>query len=737
MKVALLFPPATDPRAPHLALPSLAASLRQAGIQTELIDLDLQGLLWLLGPQAMADAVRRSDRASRGPLDAAAQRLLASREIIAERANTAVSSLQGERFYDPHAYNDARNAIGDALDLHSLASEGAHYNILNIRYDVDGVDPASLRDLIRCTSRPEGNLFHQHWENSLYPSLARLAPEVVGITITNRQQLIPGLYLARELRRRGHFVVLGGTVLTKFAEPLKRRPQFFEHFADAVVLYEGETALLSLIDARERGRALDDVPNLLFARGSTVVATITHVENVSTLPTPDFEGLPLDQYLAPEPVLPILTGKGCYFNRCKFCDIPFINHVSSKPYRVRSPETVVRDCLTLSRRFACRHFVVTDEALSPKLLSQLADALEPHRHQRFRFTGYARLEPGFTPDVCTKIARAGFRKLFFGLESASQKTLDHMDKGIKVSGVPAVLGNLRRAEVQFHLFSIVGFPEESEASAQETLAFFLDNVETIDAPGNSFDIHPFGLELRTPYFAGADALGLVIHPAALAREFVIGLSAEEWDNSRGLDRNRAQRLIAHYNARLRARYQRFHNCPGHLWPGFEEYSVLYPDWYQSRDFPYRTSLHPDDDRREYRVRWSADTAVDAHPDRVVLRSRSGSATLSPAIHALLSTAAFETFPETAARLVTQAGESLGQRAAAGLRALVAELAGKGLLRIETRALPAPICDTAGSPAPGRYSPDGPPRHRFPGTEPPGEPCARDPAGRLPPTGRTG
>jgi anaerobic magnesium-protoporphyrin IX monomethyl ester cyclase len=682
MKTALIFPPATDPRAPHLALPSLAATLRQAGIETELIDLDLEGLIDLMRPEALEAAARRLDPGRRK--DPEVQRLLGARLGLVERAGLALEVLRDQRFYDPHAYNDARSALGDALRLHSLASAGVHYDILDIAYDVDGVDAGSLRHLVEVTARPEANLFAEHWERTLYPRLARLEPALVGITITNRQQMIPGLYLARQLRRRGYFVVLGGTVLTKFADPLRRRPRFFEHFADAVVLYEGETALLGLVEARQRGGALDDVPNLLYLRGGAVAATSTHLENVARLPTPDFAGLPLDRYLAPQPVLPILTGKGCYFNRCKFCDIPFINHVSPKPYRVRPPETVVNDCLTLRRRFGSRHFVVTDEALSPKLLVQLADALEPHAGEQLRFTGYARLEPGFTAEVCRKIRRAGFRKLFFGLESASQATLDHMDKGIKVAAVPAILRNLRDADIHLHLFSIVGFPEESAASAEETMAFFLDNAEAIEAAGNTFDIHPFGLELRTPYFQQAEALGVLIRPAALNREFVIGLEHEEWENSRGLGREAAQRLIVEYNGRLRALYQRFHNCPGHLWPGYEEYSVLYPDWYEGRDFRYRTGLHPRDDEREFRVRWSAETLVQVEEARVVLRSRAGSATMSPAMYHLLDRQEFQRLPSLVRALSARAGGVDGERLTGALRSFLGDLAARGLVRIETR-----------------------------------------------------
>ena len=132
-------------------------------------------------------------------------------------------------------------------------------------------------------------------------------------------------------------------------------------------------------------------------------------------------------------MLPILTGKGCYFNRCKFCDIPFINHISRKAYRVRAPETIAADVRTLAERFGARHFVITDEALSPRLLGRLAEALEPDAAADYRFTGYARLEPGFTPDLCARLKTMGLAKVFFGLESGAQRMLDHMDKGVRSS----------------------------------------------------------------------------------------------------------------------------------------------------------------------------------------------------------------------------------------------------------------------------------------------------------------
>jgi anaerobic magnesium-protoporphyrin IX monomethyl ester cyclase len=217
MKVSLIFPTGTDPRSPHLALPYLAAVLRRAGVETELLDLDIDGLLALLSPDRVKSAgelVRR--KLSLDQPDH--RRLLRLSEVLPERVPDAINAIRDpKRFYDPNEFRAARETIFNCLEIISKASSaGVSYNILPIAYDVDGVDSQSIKDLLQVTANPAANLFAEYWETEVYPQLRRSAPDLIGITITNRQQIIPGLTLARELRRQGHFVVLGGTVYTKF-----------------------------------------------------------------------------------------------------------------------------------------------------------------------------------------------------------------------------------------------------------------------------------------------------------------------------------------------------------------------------------------------------------------------------------------------------------------------------------------------------------------------------------------
>ena len=192
--LALLFPTGTEPRSPYLALPCLAAHLRKAGISVSMQDLDIGGLRALVEPNRLSSAVRSFQR--RIPAhsnDSATRRLLGLCENLPERAREALAVFHDpDLFFQPHEFAAARDTLLDCLDLCSASlSERIHYNISPVQYDIDGVDPQSLKDLEEATRDDRWNLFSDYWEESVYPRLATDQPLAVGITITNRQQMLP------------------------------------------------------------------------------------------------------------------------------------------------------------------------------------------------------------------------------------------------------------------------------------------------------------------------------------------------------------------------------------------------------------------------------------------------------------------------------------------------------------------------------------------------------------------
>ncbi|WP_018263005.1 B12-binding domain-containing radical SAM protein [Methylobacterium sp. WSM2598] len=605
-RVALIYPPGGDPRAPRLPLPALAAALRPAGVAVDLFDLDLEGVLALLRPERLRRAAAALAARPRPEPDSALGRLAALAPDLPDTIEDALATIRDPvRFADPWRLNAARERIYDALDLVSAAApRRLRYQTEVLRYEVEGVDPSRLSDLLAVTADPAANLFEEHWSEEVFPRLeAGGAYDLVGISLTLRWQLIPGLSLARRLRARGHRVVLGGTAIAKVGEALAGCPAFFAAFAEAVVTREGEAAMLALLDALAGDGDLGRVPNLLYRAGDRVVATPTRVEDYAANPTPDFDGLPLDRYLSPHLVLPVMLGKGCYHDECSFCDIPFINRISPKRYRLRRPETVAEDIDHLAERHGCRHFLLADEALPPRVLGRVAEALEARGRTDCVFSGYARLEPGFTRDLCDRLARVGMRRLYFGLESADQDTLDRMRKGIRVEHAAPVLRHCREAGIRFHVFSMVGFPGETEASARRTLAFFEENAELFDDPGCTLDVHELEILTDTPYFADPDAYGIRFLVPTEGRDFLFGVGTA-WESTPGLTRPQIAALLDEAGARLGPLLARCHAWPPVLWPAPEEWALCAAGAWFGRDLPDRLDLPGPADPRRLRLAWN-------------------------------------------------------------------------------------------------------------------------------------
>jgi anaerobic magnesium-protoporphyrin IX monomethyl ester cyclase len=76
-------------------------------------------------------------------------------------------------------------------------------------------------------------------------------------------------------------------------------------------------------------------------------------EDINSLPTPDFDGLPLDKYLSPVRVLPLQSSRGCYWGRCAFCTHSL---GYGKRYQPRQPAKVAADIRQLKERYGVRYF---------------------------------------------------------------------------------------------------------------------------------------------------------------------------------------------------------------------------------------------------------------------------------------------------------------------------------------------------------------------------------------------
>jgi radical SAM superfamily enzyme YgiQ (UPF0313 family) len=397
-----------------------------------------------------------------------------------------------EDFYNIDKHTWSRDVISRSLDVISTAHYPSQLSLHH--YEMD-YSPYSTEQLLQAVEDREENIFLEYFEQYTIPEIAKEKPGLVGISVATFHQIIPGLTLAGLAKEAGFYVAVGGTHFTKLVEELQGARELFS-CADAFIAYEGEHALLSLAQQLETDGDLGQVPNLIYMGGNKVrINEPFCVEDVNTLPTPDFDGMPFDLYLAPEKVLPLAYSKGCYWKKCAFCEIFYSNIIKGRPghYRPKKTELVIEDIRQLSQKYGTRFFLFTDETLSPKAMRELSLALVED-NLNIQWLGYARFEEALTPELCQLISRAGCRKLLLGLESGCQRVLYLMEKGINKEQAEAILRNLHEAGVSVYLFCIVGFPTETREEALETLDFLLRNREMIDSPGFYLDLVLFNLD---------------------------------------------------------------------------------------------------------------------------------------------------------------------------------------------------------------------------------------------------
>ena len=521
-KVMLLFPPEWVPTAPYLALPSLTAVLREAGhtvIQRD-INIGMWGhffsmefLIWVKARLGM-QLKPLQDKEKAGTLtDQEADRKSVVEQAyavdvfdLADRAEDAKLIVRGERFYQAEILEGALNTFRQAMAYISAA----YYPASLVFYPMEsnlGYRPGVSKEVLACLDDEQVNVYRDLCNQLVMPSVAKEQPDVVGVSIGTQMQLLAGLTFCKMIKETfpDIHVVVGGNVITRLQEDLAKQEQFFTDVFDSAILYEGEHALLWLIESLNGERAIASVPNLIY-RGASGIHRNSEVytEKTTALPLPDFDGLPLDQYFVPELIIPYLATRGCYWGRCTFCD-----HGQGyfDQYRGMPAQLVVDQVKALRDKYDCRHFLFSDESYPPALFKKVSQLLVD-QNVGIKWTTLIRFEETLQDQETWDLAaKAGCCTLYYGMESASERVLSLMDKHAKKSVIQRNLQMAAKSGIWNHVMAFYGFPGETLDEALETRQFVLENQPVI----HSMELFYFVAYRHTPMVRNPEKFGITIH----------------------------------------------------------------------------------------------------------------------------------------------------------------------------------------------------------------------------------
>ncbi len=470
---------------PHLALPALTAYLRLHGVDAIQRDLNLEILERILTRDYMEQSVARlrqdyGARASRRPARQALPRreeikwALAHGPQLAAQVEAAVEVIRSDAFFDGLASLRAVECVVRCLEVASLpfypASLGLSSNVPPLPVD-------SSRNLLQMVSDPQRNLFLDLCRRTVIADVEREGPEIVGISIATLDQMLAGLTLAYLIKEAGLpcHVTVGGPHISMLREELVKVPVFFDYF-DSAIVFDGEKPLLRLTEALDGDRDFEQVPNLIYrARGQVRMTAYEDPVKLTDLPLPDFDDLPLDRYLAPRLVLPLLTARGCYHGKCAFCNVGYGGPTSFCQLRA---EQVVEQMVALEAKYGVQHVFFADEAITPRNLRGMSSLLEK-LEAPVTWGGCVRFESVLSRKLLESMARGGCRMLLFGLEAGAESVMQRIGKGTKIEQIGRILRESSEAGIWNHVFFFFGFPGETIEDAQETVNLLYKHKQTI------------------------------------------------------------------------------------------------------------------------------------------------------------------------------------------------------------------------------------------------------------------
>lgn len=314
--------------------------------------------------------------------------------------------------------------------------------------------------------------------------LKALSPELVSLSVPFPGNLYSAFRVAQWIKTHYPNVKIamgGGFPNTELRSVSDVR--VFEFF-DFICLDDGEAPVEHLCEYLDGKRNLNNLK-----RTFAMVDSQLKYCNDSISPdykqfdvgTPDYSDLQLDKYISViEVVNPmhrmwsdgrwnkLTMAHGCYWGKCTFCDIS-LDYI--KVYEPVAAGLLCDKMEEMIEQTGERGFHFVDEAAPPALMRSLA--LEIIR-RKLTVTWWTniRFEKSFTRDLCLLLKASGCIAISGGLEVASDRLLELIQKGVTVEQVARVCHNFTESGIMVHAYLMYGFPTQT---AQETI----DSLEMV------------------------------------------------------------------------------------------------------------------------------------------------------------------------------------------------------------------------------------------------------------------
>jgi radical SAM superfamily enzyme YgiQ (UPF0313 family) len=293
-------------------------------------------------------------------------------------------------------------------------------------------------------------------------------PDLLGFMLTTYMFHETMRYVTAIKKETGLPVVVGNVNMELYPRETMARPEI-----DYGIIGSAQRTLPALLDALAAGKPPPEMPGLCVKRGGEVVVREPESlrEDFSTLPFPKRDGLPHAVYHSVmskrKNLANMVTAKGCP-NPCTFC------HIHKVPYTARKPEGVVGEIQEMHDRFGVREIEIFDPSFTTSRKRVIAICEEiVSRGLDIHFACRLRIDQ-VDPEMLDWMARAGFKRLLYGIESGSPERLAAIRKNITLDQIRQSVKWTRERGMMSVGFFLIGSPGETRESVEQTIRFAID-----------------------------------------------------------------------------------------------------------------------------------------------------------------------------------------------------------------------------------------------------------------------
>lgn len=465
-KITLVFPPFSESafHGPHLAIPILRGVIKQYGIKSEAIDLNIKTIRLLIEDSRL------------------------------ERFYTLLdtSNLDYQLLMRTKASIDVLRKRGLNIFLNASSTPLKHLlkTIRNVLF------PAP-KDLSECLTntfiRPKiaEEIYDEYIDNILETS-----PTVICFSVAFSEQLTETIELARRIKEKngGILIWLGGSQINLLddsqLELLSKNNLF-----DRISVGNGEQTIGNLIQSYNAHHIPCD--SKIVRSGSMCK------EEINSIPEPIFDN-DLSEYLYPIS-LPVLVTKGCYWGKCTFCDYPRLSDLGGKRYIARDVKLVLDEIIRLRDQYSYDQVNLISDAVPPAWYKSLAEQAIKN-NVNLKTWSYMMHHKGLNLDFFNLLKEAGVKTINFGTESMVDRILGVMKK--QASSVE-ILQNVRDAKssgITLVCNVIPDYPTTTRQESLENIKLFKQMLSDI----GSLNPQMFDLTAGTPIEKNPSLYGIEI-----------------------------------------------------------------------------------------------------------------------------------------------------------------------------------------------------------------------------------